>query len=127
MSTNSSLSLSGKNGQLLATVALLAGVLIGILLWQLTDAGILVIAAAVILVLGVYFLICVPFASDKSDFIPSQRSFRLVWGALLTAIGALLLVREYASVEWWIYVVVLLIVVILVALLLFASNGGNKK
>ena len=127
MSTNNSLSLSGKNGQMLAMIALLVGIVTGIVLWQLTDAGILVIAAAGFFVLGVYFLICVPFASDKSDFIPSQRSFRLVWGALLTAIGALLLVREYASVEWWIYVVVPLVVVIVVALLLFASNGGNKK
>ena len=127
MSTKDTLSLSGKNGQLLAMVALLVGIVAGIVLWQLTDETAFVVIYTIFVVVGIYFLISMPFASDKSDFIPSQRSFRLVWGALLTAIGALLLVSVYASVEWWIYAVVLLIVIILVALLLLMSNGRNKE
>ena len=130
MSTNNSLSLSGKNGQVLAAVAVLAGIVAGIVLWQMTNESAIVVLYTTLVVVGIYFLISIPFASGESDFIPSQRSFRLVWGALLTTIGVLLLVNIYTSIDdWWIYAVILLIVVIAVALTVFVtgSKGGKQE
>jgi heme/copper-type cytochrome/quinol oxidase subunit 4 len=47
----------------------------------------------------------------------------LVWGALLTTIGALLLIDAYVKVEIWILAVILLLVVVAIVLFLYM----NKK
>ena len=123
------LSLSGKNGQMLLVAMLLIGVVIGIVAWQLTKSGslldgALIIAAFTVLILGIYFLISVPFASSEEDFIPSQRSFRLVWGVILTTVGALLLVYIYSTgVKWWLYLVVLIAVIAILALVMFFKGS----
>jgi|GEM_PF-2717863 len=127
MSTNSKLSLSGKNGQLLMMVALLFGLLIGVVVWKLTDETIMVILYVIMLALGIYFLASMPFASNKSDFIPSQRSFRLVWGIILMAVGALLLVNVYATVELWILGVALIAVIAVLALIMFIRGPEGEK
>jgi len=122
MSTKDMLGLSKKNDSLLTTVALLLGLVAGIVVQQLTNEGFLVIVYTVILVFGIYYLITIPFADNKSDFIPSQRSFRVVWGSLLTTVGALLLVNVYESIDLWIMVVILLLVITAVILFMFFSK-----
>ena len=128
MSKNNMLSLSGKNGQMLLVAMLLIGVVIGIVAWQLTRSGsvldgVLIIAAFTVLVLGIYFLVSAPFASTVDDYIPSQRSFRLVWGVILTTVGALLLVHIYIGMIWWVYVVVLIAVIAVLALIMFFKGS----
>jgi hypothetical protein len=128
MSTEKRLGLSKKNDSMLLTVALLLGLVAGIVVWKLTEGDghdILVVPMVLVLTVGVYFLASMPFGSNDSDYIPSQRSFRLVWGALLTTVGALLLVNEYATVQLWILAVILIVVVAIVVLVLFMK--GNKN
>ena len=126
MSTKNVLSLSGKNGQILLLAVLLLGLVIGIVIWQLTSAPIWAIIYVMALALGVFFLVTMPYASNKKDFVPSQRSFRLVWGIILTAIGALLLAREYAGVDWWILAVVLIAVIAVLALIMFMRGSEEE-
>jgi len=127
MSTEKRLVLSKKNESILTAVALIVGLAIGIVVQQLTDKSWLVIIYVLITVFGAYLLITMPFANSESDFIPSQHSFHMVWGLLLTTLGVLLLVSVYASnVSLWIYVVVLLVVVAVIGLLLYMKSGGSK-
>jgi phosphatidylglycerophosphate synthase len=123
MSTKNVLSLSGKNGQMLMIAMLLLGLVIGIVVWQVTTAPWWVVLCVMTLVLGIFFLITMPYSSNKSDFIPSQRSFRLVWGIILTTVGALLLVNVYATVEWWISAVVLIAIIAVLALIMFMRGS----
>jgi hypothetical protein len=123
MSTKNVLSLSGKNGQILMAAMLLLGLVAGIVVWKLTDATVLVVLYTMMLVLGIFFLVTMPFASNKSDFIPSQRSFRLVWGIILVAAGALLLVNVYATVRFWILAVIMIAVIAILALLMFMRGS----
>jgi len=123
MATENKLSLSKKRDQMLTAIAVIIGLAIGIVVQQLTETdNIFVILYVTVLVFGVYFLVSVPFVNNESDYIPSQRSFRLVWGVLLTTIGSLLLVDEYAQQEFWIYIVVLLIVVAVLIMVLFMNS-----
>jgi len=124
MTTKSKMNLVKRNEQMMITIALIAGLVIGIILQQLTNESFLVIIYTTITSLGAYFLISMPFADSRSDYVPSQQSFRMVWGALLTTIGALLLVNVYEGVELWIAVVVLLVVV---ALLVAYTMTKNQK
>ena len=121
MTTKSVLGLSKKD-DMLTVVALLLGLVIGIVVQQLAGGSILVILYTVLLVFGIYYLITVPFANNTRDFVPSQRSFRLVWGALLTTVGALLLVNVYMTIQFWIMLVVLLLVAAAIVLFLFMNK-----
>jgi len=123
MSTKSGPVLSKKNDPILTAVALLVGLIAGIVVQQLTDEHWKVIIFVLVTVFGVYFLISMPFVSNESDYVPSQSSFRLVWGALLTTIGMLLLVDVYNAIDLWIMAVILLIVVTLLALILYMKNS----
>lgn len=121
MTTNSMLGLSKKD-DMLTVVALLLGLVMGIVVQRLTDESLLVILYVTMLVFGAYYLITVPFANNKGDFIPSQRSFRLVWGALLTTVGALLLVNVYAGIRAWVMLVIILLVIIGIILFLYMDK-----
>jgi len=123
MSTKNKLSLSGKNGQILMAATLLLGLVAGIVVWQMTGKTPLVVFYVMTMALGVFFLITMPYASNKGDFIPSQRSFRLVWGIILTAVGALLLVNVYATVDLWISVVVLIAIIAVLALVMYMRGS----
>jgi hypothetical protein len=122
MSTKNTLSLSKRNDSMLLTVALLLGLVAGIVVWQLTNEAWYVIIWVMILVLGIYFLASMPFASNRSDYIPSQQSFRMVWGALLTTVGALLLFRVYGDIEYWMLAVILIAVLAVVILVMFLKG-----
>jgi hypothetical protein len=125
MSTKSELSLSKKNESMLFVVTLLLGLVAGVVVWKLTDASFLVIIMVMMLVVGIYFLVSMSFvSSNENDFIPSQRSFRLVWGALLTTLGVLGLVYEYGTVDFWILAMILIVVVAIVVLVLY-MKGNN--
>jgi len=123
MSTNNGSVLSKKNDSMLTAVALLVGLVAGIVVQQLTDEHWTVIIYVLVTVFGAYFLMTVPFASNEPDYIPSQSSFRLVWGAILTTVGLLLLLNVYAGLELWIMVVVLLIVIVIIVLLLYMKSS----
>jgi peptidoglycan/LPS O-acetylase OafA/YrhL len=126
MSTEKGSVLSKKNDSMLTVVALLLGLVAGIIVYQLTDTkNLLVILYVMLLVFGVYYLISMSYASDVRDFQPSSRSFRLVWGALLTTVGALMLMRTYGVIkEFWILLIVLLLVIAAVILYLFMNKRG---
>ena len=125
MSTENGSVLSKKNDSMLTVVALLLGLVAGIVVYQLGDKKeILIIAAMMILVFGIYYLVTMPFSSNAKDYIPSQRSFRLVWGAILTTLGALLLVDIYMKVELWVLFVILLLVIIAIVLYLYMNKKG---
>jgi len=124
MSTEKGSVLSKKNDSMLTVVALLLGLVAGIVIYQMTDAGILVVLYTIILVFGIYYLATLPFASNEADYVPSGMSFRLVWGALLTTIGLLLLVNEFSGIDLWIMVVILLIVIVIIVLFLFMNKKG---
>jgi hypothetical protein len=125
MSTKSELSLSKRNESMLFMVTLLLGLVAGVVVWKLTDASFLVIIMIMMLVVGIYFLVSMSFvSSNENDFIPSQRSFRLVWGSLLTALGALALVNEYGAVQFWILAMIFIVVVAVVVLALYMK--GDK-
>jgi len=126
MSTKNGLSLSGKNGQILLFAVLLLGLVAGIVVWKLTDKTPLVILYVMTLALGVFFLVSMPYAGNKKDFIPSQRSFRLVWGIILTAVGALLLVNVYARMDLWILAVVLIAIIAVLALIMFMRGSEEE-
>jgi hypothetical protein len=111
-----------KKDDMLTVVALLLGLVMGIVVQRLTDESLLVILYVTMLVFGAYYLITVPFANNKGDFIPSQRSFRLVWGALLTTVGALLLVNVYAGIRAWVMLVIILLVIIGIILFLYMDK-----
>jgi len=121
------LSLSGKNGQMLMVAMILLGLVAGIVVWKLTDVTPLVILWMILLVLGAYFLISMPFASNKSDYIPSQRSFRLVWGIILITVGILLIVNIYATVDLWILAVVLIAVIAILAIIMFLRGQEEPE
>lgn len=127
MSTEKKFGLSKKNESVFSVLALIFGLVAGIVVWQLTDKTALVVLYTIILVFGAYFLVSMMFANNESDFIPSQRSFRLVWGALLTTVGALLLVSVYSKIELWVAAVILLIVVAVVILVVYMSKGQEGK
>jgi hypothetical protein len=127
MSTKNTLSLSKRNDSMLLTVALLLGLVAGIVVWQLTSGAWYVVLWMIILVLGIYFLASMPFASNRSDYIPSQQSFRLVWGALLTTLGALLLFRAYGDLQFWILAVIMIAVVAVVVLVLFLKGPEKDQ
>ena len=119
MSTKNRSGLSKKNESVFIALALIIGLVIGIVVWQLTDVHMVVVLYSIILVFGAYYLFSVPFANNEADFVPSQRSFRLVWGAILTTVGALLLVDRYSVIELWIMAVILLVVIAVVVVVAY--------
>ena len=125
MSTENGSVLSKKNDSMLTVVALLLGLVAGMVVYQLGDKKeILIIIAMMILVFGIYYLVTMPFSSNAKDFAPSQQSFRLVWGAILTTLGALLLADIYMNVEVWVMFVIFLLVVIAIVLYLYMNKKG---
>ena len=102
--------------------ALIFALVAGIIVWQLTNETVLVVLYVALIAFGIYFLISVPFANNEAGFIPSQRSFRLVWGAILTTIGALLLVTVYSKVDLWMIAVILLVVVAVLILIMLREK-----
>jgi hypothetical protein len=124
MSIKSEYGLSSRNDQMFTALALLVGLITGIIVRQLTEESLLVILYVTILVFGAYFLASMPFVSNEDDYLPSKRSFRLVWGALLTTVSLLLLVGVYSSVDLWISIVILLAVA--AALVLYFYIGSSK-
>jgi uncharacterized membrane protein len=125
MSTEKGSVLSRKNDSMLTVVALLLGLVAGILVYQMGDKKeLLVIIGMVIMVFGIYFLITMPFSSNQEGYLPSQRSFRLVWGALLTTVGALILFNIYATIDTWVLFVILLLVIAAVVVYLYMNKKG---
>jgi 1,4-dihydroxy-2-naphthoate octaprenyltransferase len=124
MSTNNRSALSKKNDSMLTAVALIFGIVAGILVYQLGDKkDLLVIIAMIMLVFGIFYLLTMPYSSKQSDYLPSQQSFRFVWGMLLTVIGALILINIYIGLQTWVLLVIILLAVALIALFLYF----NKK
>ena len=124
MSTNNGTALSKKNDPMLSAIALILGLVIGIILYQMTDGGFMVIIYTMLLVFGIYYLATVPFVSNEGDYAPSMRSFRLAWGALLTTLGLLLLINEYSGMDLWVMLVIILVVVILIIAFIFVNKKG---
>ena len=118
------MNLAKRNEQMMITIALIIGIVVGIVIQQVTEKTFLLIIYTTVTSLGAYFLISMPFADSRSDYIPSQQSFRMVWGALLTTVGALLLVNVFESIPLWISVVILLLVI---ALLVAYTMTRNQK
>lgn len=119
--------LNSKNDPMLTIIALLVGLISGIAVWQMTEAPWYVILFVTMTVFGIYYLISLPFAENGNDFVPSQRSFRLVWGSLLTAVGVLLIVNVYSSLELWMAAIILLIVAVLIVLYFYLNRSGALK
>jgi uncharacterized membrane protein HdeD (DUF308 family) len=123
MSRNNGSVLSKKNDSMLTVVALIFGLVAGILVYQLGDKkDLLVIVGMIMLVFGIFYLITLPFANTKSDYIPSQQSYRLVWGVLLTVIGALILINIYVGLDVWVLLVILLLAIALIALFMYFNK-----
>jgi len=112
---------------MLDVLALVIGLAAGVIVQQTMGGDLLVILYVTLLVIGIYLLISVPFAGKESDYVPSQRSFRLVWGTLITLAGALLLINEYVSQEWYIYVVMVLIVIALLIAAQYLSASKEEE
>jgi uncharacterized membrane protein len=110
------------NSPAVTAAALIMALVAGIVVWQLTDETPLVVMYTALVVIGIYFLICVPFAGNEGGFGPSQSSFRLVWGVLLTTIGALMLISVYSALDTWIIAVILLAVIAVLILIVFTRN-----
>jgi peptidoglycan/LPS O-acetylase OafA/YrhL len=123
MSTQNGSGLSRKNDSMLTVVALLLGIVAGIVMYQIgNEKNLLIIVGMIILVFGLYYLVTMPFSSDERDYLPSTRSFRLAWGALLTAVGLLLILDIYVGIDAWIMLVIILVVVIAVIVYMFMNN-----
>jgi quinol-cytochrome oxidoreductase complex cytochrome b subunit len=112
-----------RNDPMLSVLALLIGLIAGIAVQQLTEKEWYVILFITIIAFGVYYLISLPFAENGKDFIPSQRSFRLVWGSLLTTVGVLLTVNTYSSLSIYVAAIILLAVAVVIVLYFYLSRS----
>jgi len=115
------------NSPAVTAAALILALVAGLVVWQLTGETMLVILYTALAVIGVYLLISVPFAGNDGGFAPSQSSFRLVWGVLLTAIGVLLLIMVYSSLDIIWMIVILLAVIALLILVVYIKNIKGSK
>ena len=111
-----------------ASYGLLAGVLIasialGIIIWQLGNFGFQSVFYTIFVVTGVYLIAASFFKNATLDFAPSDSSFYLVIGTLLTTVGALGFVDMMTDVEMW----VLVVVFILVFAILIIYRSVSKK
>ena len=108
--------------------ALLAGVIIasvalGLIVWKAADLEFQSMIYTMFIVIGVYLFLASFFADAKLDFAPSESSFYLVIGTLLTTVGILGFIDLLTDVEMW----VLVAVFILVFAILIIYRSISKK
>ena len=68
---------------------IIASVALGLIVWKVADLEFQSVFYTMFIVIGVYLFIASFFADAKLDFAPSDSSFYLVIGTLLTTVGAL--------------------------------------
>ena len=102
---------------------IIASVALGLIVWKVADLEFQSIFYTMFVVIGVYLFIASFFADAKLDFAPSDSSFYLVIGTLLTTVGALGFVDLLTDVEMW----VLVAVFILVFAILIMYRSISKK
>ena len=102
---------------------IIASVALGLIVWKVADLEFQSVFYTMFIVIGVYLFIASFFADAKLDFAPSDSSFYLVIGTLLTTVGALGFVDLLTDVEMW----VLVAVFILVFAILIMYRSISKK
>lgn len=102
---------------------IIASVALGLIVWKVADLEFQSVFYTMFVVIGVYLFIASFFADAKLDFAPSDSSFYLVIGTLLTTVGALGFVDLLTDVEMW----VLVAVFILVFAILIMYRSISKK
>ena len=102
---------------------IIASVALGLIVWKVADLEFQSMIYTMFIVIGVYLFIASFFADAKLDFAPSDSSFYLVIGTLLTTVGALGFVDLLTDVEMW----VLVAVFILVFAILIMYRSISKK
>ena len=103
---------------------LIASVALGIVIWKVGDLAPQSILYTMFLVTGIY-LVTVSFFMDAAlDFAPSDSSFYLVIGTLLTTVGALGFVDMLTDVEVWVLVTVFILVFALLIIYRSISRKG---
>ena len=115
--------LSGRNGQTLFLAVIVLGIVAGIVIMQMTEKGLWVMLYTLLIAVGVYFLMTLPFVDSKDDFAPSSQSFNLVWGAVLTVLGSMLLISVYTKIDLWLMIVIPLAVIAILAILMMMRGS----
>jgi hypothetical protein len=108
-------------------VSFLIALAIGIIVYALTDYGILIILWITLLIFGAALLVMSFMSSKESGkFGPSDFSYRMVMGAFITAIGLIGLLSTFTSLSWWILLAIFIIVVAVVVLAVTLTNGKKE-
>ena len=102
---------------------IIASVALGIVVWKAADLEFQSIFYTMFVVIGVYLFLASFFADAALDFAPSDSSFYLVIGTLLTTVGVLGFVDLLTDVEMW----VLVAVFVLVFAILIIYRSISKK
>ena len=103
---------------------LIASVAIGLIVWKVGGYGFQSVFYTIFVVVGVYLIAASFFKEAQLDFAPSESSFYLVLGTLLTTVGALGFVDMMTDVELWVLVVVFILVFALLIIYRSVSRKG---
>ena len=103
---------------------LIASVAIGLIVWKVGDFGPQSIFYTIFVVVGAYLIVASFFKDAQLDFAPSESSFYLVIGTLLTTVGVLGFVDMLTDVEVWVLVVAFILVFALLIMYRSVSRKG---
>ena len=99
---------------------------LAVLMVAVFDQGWLAGISVVLIGLGVVMLATSFIAPGPDSFGPTSSDVRLVWGVLLAMFGAIGLVHEYVSSEWWV-AAVLVLLTIGILILVMTMKGMLKR
>ncbi len=103
---------------------LIASVAIGLIVWKVGDFGPQSIFYTIFVIVGAYLIVASFFKDAQLDFAPSESSFYLVIGTLLTTVGVLGFVDMLTDVEVWVLVVAFILVFALLIMYRSVSRKG---
>ena len=103
---------------------IVASVALGLVVWKIGDFDWPAIFYTMFVVIGVYLFIVSFFMDAALDFAPSDSSFYLVIGTLLTTVGVLAFVDLLTDVEMWLLVAIFIFVFALLIIFRSISKKG---
>lgn len=118
---------SYRTAQAVIAAFIIIDVAVAVILWGATDLGMVSIAGAFLLILGVMFaVLSLLFDRTPDKFGPSEGSYRLTVGLLLIVVGAAMIAAGY-NVGWYVVAAVVLIGIAVIALFTALSNSKKTK
>jgi len=106
---------------------LLLSVAAGIIVWQVTDKGLEVALCVILLIFGIG-LIALSFLDSgvPSKFGPSESTYKLVIGTIITVFGVAGLLSIFTDLNTWILAALIIIVIAVLGMIIALTNGKKE-